>query len=458
MTRDPQPEHSHDTVRCADCARSDGAVTDLQPTSVVSDPGGRPARLPRRRAEPADAASADDRSSAAAPIGFAADLLRRAPRAGSRSGTPPPPSAATGQNTVLVSIYLQGGNDGLNCVVPVDSTNYAAYQAARSNIARLNTASSGGVGRDVGTAGNDAEPRVRGAARVVGHRRFKEQRKLARLRHAVGDGTADGSDLAIFPATDYTPPDLSHFESRDYWFAGEIDNNATTGWLGRWLDAYGTRNNPLQGISIGSDLSKSIRTASAPVCTISSLGGNGFQIPATGANLNPVITQLSGIPVTDGNVSLGRARTIWGETVQVANTVSTIQPGTPFSGYPKNSYLADQLQLAATLLSANLGTRVITIDWGSFDTHGQEVASQDPQLAELSQCLAAFKADLQNRGVEQNVVTLAYSEFGRRVNSNDSGGTDHGAGRLRVRQRLERRRRPGGRASRGRPREPRRQR
>ena len=425
MNKSPAP-NTPDTIRCADCIRSDGAVTDLRPTSVVpipedalhSFPDGVPSKprgLSRRT------------FIRGGTIGFAA--VYSAAHLGYESiWHAAAAEAATGaNNTVVVSIYLQGGNDGLNCVVPVDSTNYAAYQAARSNIARLNTPS---VGSSVGTWALPNSQSLGFAAPLTsnGSGDSKSNKSSLGLDTLWGDGTAANSDLAIFPATDYSPPDLSHFESRDYWFAGEIDNNATTGWLGRWLDLYGSSTNPLQAISLGSDLSKSIRTASAPVCAISGLGGNGFQIPNTGTNANPNMTQLADIPVGDGNVALARARSIWGETVEVAKQVSTIQPGTPFPGYPQNSYLADQLQLASTLLGAQLGTRVITIDWGSFDTHGNEVESQDPQLAELSQCLAAFKADLAARNIEQNVVTLVYSEFGRRVVSNDSLGTDHGAG------------------------------
>jgi uncharacterized protein (DUF1501 family) len=71
---------------------------------------------------------------------------------------------------------------------------------------------------------------------------------------------------------------------------------------------------------------------------------------------------------------------------------------------------------------------VVTIDWGSFDTHGDQLAGQDPQLATLSRALAAFKADLTTRGVEQNVVTMVFSEFGRRLEESNSKGTDHGSG------------------------------
>ena len=119
-----------------------------------------------------------------------------------------------------------------------------------------------------------------------------------------------------------------------------------------------------------------------------------------------------------------------GRPSNVSNRLHGLSGGATGTGYPANSDLSRKLQLAATLLSAGLGTRIITIDWGSFDTHGEQVGTQDPQLAVLSRALGAFKADLANRGLEQKVVTMVFSEFGRRVASNDSAGTDHGAGGL----------------------------
>ncbi len=136
------------------------------------------------------------------------------------------------------------------------------------------------------------------------------------------------------------------------------------------------------------------------------------------------------MPAGSANVALQRSRSIFGETVEVSNRLQGLNGGSVGSGYPPNSDLSRKLQLAATLLGAGLGTRIITIDWGSFDTHGQQIGTQDPQLTVLSRALAAFKADLAARGLEQNVVTMVFSEFGRRVASNASAGTDHGAGGL----------------------------
>jgi uncharacterized protein (DUF1501 family) len=186
----------------------------------------------------------------------------------------------------------------------------------------------------------------------------------------------------------------------------------------------------LQAISLDSSLSKQIRSSRAPVCAIDSLSGTSFQIQNTGFNANNLVASLAAVPAGSGNQALQRSRAIFGETVDVSNRLHGLNGGSVGSGYPPNSDLSRKLQLAATLLGAGLGTRIITIDWGSFDTHGQQVGTQDPQLTVLSRALAAFKADLAARGLEQNVVTMVFSEFGRRVASNDSGGTDHGAGGL----------------------------
>jgi uncharacterized protein (DUF1501 family) len=243
-----------------------------------------------------------------------------------------------------------------------------------------------------------------------------------------GDGTGGpGSDLAIIPAADYNPPNRSHFESRDYWFAGALAQ-LQTGWLGRWLDAYGSPTNPLQAVSLDSNLSKQIRSATAPVCALEGLQGVGFGVPGVTGDVNSEIGKLAAVPSAPGNDHLARSRGMWGLTVDVANRLTSLTGTAPGAGYPPNSGLSQKLQLAATLLSAGLGTRVITIDWGSFDTHGDQLAGQDPQLTTLSRALAAFKADLALRGVEQNVVTMVFSEFGRRLGESDSAGTDHGSG------------------------------
>jgi uncharacterized protein (DUF1501 family) len=411
-------------LKCADCARSDGAASDRRPTSRVEIPAeallGFPDGVPRPRR------GVTRRSFLKGTAVGMASIYSMTNMSWESIWDAAAASAATAMQPSIVCIYLQGGNDGLNAIVPVGSAQYPAYQSARSNIARvLGPSTSTAVGTTVmnGTDGTlaFANPLVSGA----GNNGF-----ATGLDSLYGDGSGGaGSDLAIFPATDYTPSDLSHFDSRDYWFAGELENG-TTGWLGRWLDSYGSSSNPLQAVSINQSLSKQILTAHAPVCAITDLGSTAFQIPNAPTDSNAGIAQLAGVPADAANAALTASRATYGETVQVSAELTGLTQGAPASGYPPNSDLSSNLQLAATLLGAGLGTRIITIDWGSFDTHGQEVPAQDPQLAVLSSALAAFKADLTARGIEQHVVTLVFSEFGRRIDSNDSGGTDHGAGGL----------------------------
>ena len=411
-------------LRCAECARSDSLVRDGEPSSLVPIPAealaGFPDGVPRppggrhsRRTFLLGGAVGMASIYSAAHLSWEAVWDAASARAASPS-----------QDTILVCVYLNGGNDGLNAIVPVSPSQYAGYVSQRSNIARVLGPSGGGqVGTTVmgGTGGTlaFANPLVSGTG---------NNGTSVGLDTLYGDGSGGpGSDLAIFPAADYKPANLSHFESRDYWFAGALEE-MSTGWLGRWLDRYGSKNNPLQAISIDTALSQSILTETAPVCAISNLTDTSFQL--SGENANQDVEKLAAIRASRGNVSLKRARAIYGETVQVSKKVSHLHGEAGAPGYPTNSDLSSKLQLAATLLSAGLGTRVITIDWGSFDTHGDQITSQDPQLSQLSQALAAFKADLISRGIEQRVLTLVYSEFGRRIGSNDSLGTDHGAGGL----------------------------
>jgi uncharacterized protein (DUF1501 family) len=340
----------------------------------------------------------------------------------------------------LVMLYLAGGQDGLNAIVPSSSTDYPIYAAKRPALHRAlgpTTGLTGRVGAQIvpGTGGELAF-----ANPLVSSARGGDNGDPSHGFDVIyGDGSGGtGSDLALLPAVDYTPPNLSHFTSSDYWFAGDLEILGT-GWLGRYLDAYGSPTNPLQGISLGTSLSKALRTHSAPVCTISSLSSLGFQLrPGYGApggdtssvNANAILAQLGAIPASPSNLQLAHAR----QSYQLATSVyqETASLGKPVygSGYPTSGLLSSQLQLAAFLLGANLGTRVITIHWGSFDTHGSQISEQDPQLVELSRALSAFLADLKARGIDNRVSVLMFSEFGRRVAENGSQGTDHGAGGL----------------------------
>ncbi len=417
----PQADAAHqEAVRCADCARSDSAADHLRPVDHMPIPAeallGFPDGVPRTSRYNRRAFLRSAAVGMAAVYGTSRIDWTRAFEAGVAE-------AATGP-TQVVMIFLNGGLDGLDALVPLGATDYSVYQAKRPLLHRAlgpTTPERVGTTEVPGTSGlfGWANPLVSGTA---------NNGDTKGLDTLWGDGLGGlGSDLALFPAVDYNPPNLSHFDSREYWFSGDLKKLAT-GWLGRWLDAYGSMDNPLQAVSIGNSVSKQIVTAKAPVAAVASLTGGQFAIERTSTNqIRPVdeIGGLAAVPAGAGNAGLGRSRSAYAQSVDVARKVSSLNGGAAAPGYP-NSSLSNRLRTAASLLGANVGVRVVTIDWGSFDTHGNQRAALDPQLRVLSQALAAFKDDLTTRGIEQNVLTVVFSEFGRRIAENQSG-TDHGA-------------------------------
>jgi len=408
------------TIICADCARSDSLAHDLEPVDRMPIPtealAGFPDGVPKvKRYDRRNFLKWGVLGMASVYAAAKIDWQQAFESAVAEGAVP---------GSVLVCVYLNGGADGLSMVVPI-GTEYATYQQKRPNLARVVGPSV--AGGAVGTTPIPGTNSQLGWANVMvaGTGNNNDTRGIDTI---FGPGAgAPGADLAVFPAADYTPPNLSHFDSRDYWFAGALQK-LQTGWLGRWLDLYGSPTNPLQAISIDSSLSKQIRTAKAPVSAVANLGGVNFQLDNNGGiNATNEIANLSDNPVSPDNEHLARTRGAYGLTVQVSRALGGLAAPNPAAGGYPQSDLSRKLQIAATLISAGLGTRIITLDWGSFDSHGNQIGSVDPQLLTLSRALAAFKADLAARGVEQNVVTMVFTEFGRRIASNESG-TDHGAG------------------------------
>jgi uncharacterized protein (DUF1501 family) len=342
--------------------------------------------------------------------------------------------AAPSSDNCLVLLYLAGGNDGLNTLVPNGAADYSAYVDARAAIHRLQGASAGGVVGSAPLAGF-AGQHLAFSNVMVSTAGGGDNGDVHGLDTLYGDGSGGpGSDLAVMPAVDAVKYSLSHFDNSDIWFKASYDMNVKTGWLGRWIDSYGSPTNPLQAISIDTALSKSIRTAANPVCAIPSLSSLGFTMNSPGGvgntAVNAQMAALAALPAGATNAYLSRTRTTYGTAVETQQRAASGPAYTPGTGYPSNGTLSTRLRLAAHLLGANLGTRIITIHWGSFDTHSGQLAAQDAQLTELSRALGAFRADLAARGIEQKVCTLVFSEFGRRVRENGSAGTDHGAGGL----------------------------
>ena len=311
-------------------------------------------------------------------------------------------NAGTPMQKSLVLVYLNGGNDGPNVTVPIDPAanmypryiNDARPQLFRQNVGQADTPTAGGrVGTKVMPGTGNALAFANVAVSQAGG---GDNGDIHGFDTLYGDGGGGaGSDLAVFTAVGYPNSTRSHFTGRDIWFRADPTGNSQTGWMGRWIGANGSDSNPLQAVTIGNDLSKEIRTAKNPVSALQSLQGVGFDVPGvSNADPNAEVQALAGVPVGGAsNEALLRARGMYGLTVDVANRLTSLQGGGSGVAYP-NSSLSNRLQLAATLLGAGLGTRIVTISWGSFDNHGSMLSRHDPQLSVLSRALAAFKADL----------------------------------------------------------------
>ena len=331
---------------------------------------------------------------------------------------------APADQRILVSVFLPGGVDLLDSIVPRGQ--YGAYRKARPFIAQPeNSPSLGSTGYAVHTA-------------------------LARGDRGGIKGLFDEGRIGLLPGIDYAKPDLSHFHSREFWETGLITARSATGWLGRWLDAQGPSENPFRGLSAGYELAPPLISSSSPVAAVNSAdsGDLGMQGVWNGSLDRALATYRALGAARPGDAPQPAAAR---RGVRLASEVATrlapyadsapqrsegnalaeLLAGGNIQGYPPGSDFGDRLKSLAFMLAQPLGVRVATVDAsGDFDTHDGQQQGLLTGLTDVSASLAAFQNDIEARGLGDRVLTFVWSEFGRRVQQNDSGGTDHGAGGL----------------------------
>lgn len=303
---------------------------------------------------------------------------------------------------ILVSIYLEGGNDGLNTLVPVADPRYRELRSR--------------IGIDPATT-----------LAVAGHPEFGWHPSLAGLKQLFDQGK-----VAVLPAVDYANPDQSHFNSAIFWRTGVVGPTLDrTGWLGRTIDLLGGTANPLQAISMGWSLDPILLSRRAPVATVFDPGGFGFHIPnvwSDEAALGPYRGALSGARTAARKAAQQSYRGAIGvfDRLGALRAQGDNVPAPPVA-YP-DEHLGRGLRNLARMLGAGFGTRIATISHGGFDTHDNQPADHANLLRTLGDSLLAWQADLDSRGLSDRVMTVVWSEFGRRAEDNQSNGTDHGAG------------------------------
>ncbi|MBS1510080.1 MAG: DUF1501 domain-containing protein [Bacteroidetes bacterium] len=308
---------------------------------------------------------------------------------------------------VLVLIQLSGGNDGLNTLIPLEL--YSDYYRIRSNIAIPEN--------KVLPLNNNVKTGLHPS--LTGMQQLYNDEKLCAIQ-AVGYPSANGS----------------HFRSMDIWLTGaDADQYLTTGWAGRFLN----HQYPNYPVGFPNDimpdpLALQIGSVLSPVF----LSPTGFDALAIDESLNfyNLIDAIQDpVPNTPSGVELTYLRTIARQTNRYADVIKDAAAKvTQQSAYPADNYLAAQLKAVARLVAGGLKTKIYMVGMGGFDTHAGQVnggntltGNHSALLKQVSDAISAFMKDLEFLGVSKRVMGMTFSEFGRRMQSNGSLGTDHGA-------------------------------
>ena len=311
-----------------------------------------------------------------------------------------------GGNRVLVNVFLPGGADALSVLAPVGDGRYRKL--------RPGLAFKPGDG-----------PAFREDARLHWHPALKP---LAEL-HKRGR-------LSVFPAIGYTDPDQSHFTSRHYWEVGQLDVQASTGWLGRLVDVIGDGENAMQGLSLDGALLPSLATAKNPVSSLASPADYRFD----SQNVWDVVDELLGDAIGDlGALAKHPDPTLAQASQTAAQSDRLRRQLSRFVGkdgqasfdskakYPDGEF-AKRLAGLAAMLDRGFPIRVAALTGpGDYDTHADQAGALEQGLGAVAQSLAAFQQDIERRGLGGRVLTLVWTEFGRRAEQNADNGTDHGA-------------------------------
>jgi uncharacterized protein (DUF1501 family) len=309
---------------------------------------------------------------------------------------------------VLVLIQLNGGNDGLNTVIPLDQ--YGVLSSKRANI----------------LIPSDKVLALSTSGKATGL-----HPAMTRVRDMYEAGNVN-----IIQGVSYPNPNLSHFRATDIWLTGSSSNQyLDTGWLGRYLsETYAgfpvgypntTMPDPL-AIQIGSGVSA---VCEGPTSNV------GMAISDINNFYNIVNNSVDPAPATPAGHELTFIRYVIQQTQQYTGVIRTaaLKANNLSTLYPGSNSLSDQLKIVARLIAGGLQTPLYVVSMGSFDTHAAQTDATNHALGthavllqKMSDAVGAFFDDCKLLKVDQRVAAMTFSEFGRRIVSNGSGGTDHG--------------------------------
>lgn len=319
-------------------------------------------------------------------------------------------AGAPNNNRVLVLIQLNGGNDGLNTIIPLDQ--YPNLSKVRSNIL-INESK---VLPLKGTSITGMHPLIPGIQNLY-----------------------NNNMMTVVQGAGYPDPDFSHFRATDIKLTGSDTKTVLkSGWLGRYLE----QNHPAfpkdypnekfpdpLAIKMGAEASTALQGTGAFMGIVIA-NANSFKQMASGRSFDPA-------PDTEAGHNLNYIRETMLQTLRYGKVVKAAADKQPnlSTKYPEPgiNLLADQLKIVAQLIGGGLKTRIYMLNMNGFDTHNSQTDSTDPTkgqhaklLQMLSEGLDAFHDDLHQMNRQDDVLCMTFSEFGRRIASNASFGTDHG--------------------------------
>jgi len=294
-------------------------------------------------------------------------------------------------NKVVVVLQLSGGNDGLNTVIPFRNDLY--YKARpRLGIEKTKALT---LTDEVGL-----HPALNG---------FKE--------------LYDDGNLGIINSVGYPNPDRSHFRSMDIWqTASQSTEYWNSGWIGRYLDAQCNGcDKPTQAIEIDDVLSLSMKG--------NNMNGMAVKDPKRlygTANEKFFRDVLKSRTMETGEQSVDYLYKTMAQTLSSADYIFKQSRLHPTSAEYPATELGKSLKTIASLIFSEINTKVYYLSLGSFDTHINQAAQQQRLFTDMNGAIKSFIKDLKANNRFDDVLLFTFSEFGRRVSQNASGGTDHG--------------------------------
>jgi uncharacterized protein (DUF1501 family) len=304
----------------------------------------------------------------------------------------------------LVVVYLSGGNDALSTVVPYQDP---FYYSRRPTVAV--------------PAGQVLQIGTDSAGRALGF-----HPRLTGLREIFNSGR-----LAVVQRTGYANSSRSHFQGYDIWGTGDPGLKLTDGWLGRYLERL--PEDPLSGWSATQELPRALVSREVSVAAIPNAATYAFASPNIGAEATRERAAATAIAshLPDERPQLAFVNRSAQAAFATLDRVASVASYAGSVAYPNNGF-ALALRTVAGAMVRGAGTRVFWVQTGGYDTHAGQGAAGGGTYANLMGTLGdgllAFYNDLRNQGLLNDTLVLQFSEFGRRISENGSGGTDHGAG------------------------------